>query len=119
MVGNITRRTLCCFEFWRESRKMCRDGFRWMSTGLPLSESDIQLELDKRKPGQSIITTQRKEEDIVELISGIYDGHTTGAPICALIWNKDADSRSYESIKNIPQTKPRGLSCLRKIWGLC
>ncbi|MGA8842361.1 MAG: chorismate synthase [Nitrososphaeraceae archaeon] len=103
MVGNIIGERFAVLSFGESHGKcvgMVLDG---CPAGLPLSESDIQLELDKRKPGQSIITTQRKEEDIVELISGIYDGHTTAAPICALIWNKDADSRSYESIKNIPR----------------
>lgn len=71
--------------------------------GLPLSESDIQGQLDKRKPGQSAVTTQRKEEDKVEILSGVFNGLTTGAPICMLIWNKDQDSRAYEAIKHIPR----------------
>jgi chorismate synthase len=71
--------------------------------GMPLSEGDIQVQLDRRKPGQSAVTTQRKEEDRVEILSGIFNGFTTGAPICMLIWNKDADSRSYEAIKDIPR----------------
>jgi chorismate synthase len=71
--------------------------------GLPLNEADIQGLLDLRKPGQSVVTTQRKEEDRVEIISGVFSGHTTGAPICMLIWNKDSDSRSYEAIKNVPR----------------
>lgn len=71
--------------------------------GMPLKESDIQGQLDLRKPGQSIVTTQRKEEDEVEILSGIFNGYTTGAPICMLIWNKDSDSRSYEVIKSIPR----------------
>jgi len=71
--------------------------------GLPLNESDIQVLLDLRKPGQSVVTTQRREEDKVEIISGVFNNHTTGAPICMLIWNKDSDSRSYETIKNIPR----------------
>ncbi|MCD6038020.1 MAG: chorismate synthase [Nitrososphaeraceae archaeon] len=70
---------------------------------MPLTESDIQLQLDLRKPGQSVITTQRKEEDKVEIISGVFNGFTTGAPICMVIWNKDMDSRSYELIRTIPR----------------
>ena len=103
MVGNIIGERFAVLSFGESHGKcvgMVLDG---CPAGLPLSESEIQSELDKRKPGQSIITTQRKEEDVVELISGIFDGHTTGAPICALIWNKDKDSKSYESIKNIPR----------------
>jgi chorismate synthase len=72
-------------------------------SGLPLSESDLQFELDRRKPGQSIITTQRKEEDKVEILSGVFNGYTTSAPICAIIWNKDSDSKPYEVIKNSPR----------------
>jgi chorismate synthase len=71
--------------------------------GLPLNESDIQPLLDLRKPGQSVVTTQRKEEDRVEILSGLFNNHTTGAPICMLIWNKDSDSRPYETIRNIPR----------------
>lgn len=71
--------------------------------GLPLTESDIQGLLDLRKPGQSVVTTQRKEEDKVEIISGVFNNHTTGAPICMLIWNKDSDSRPYEMLKSIPR----------------
>jgi len=71
--------------------------------GLPLKESDIQPELDLRKPGQSTITTQRKEEDKVEILSGTFNGYTTNAPICMVIWNKDTDSRPYEKIKTIPR----------------
>ena len=71
--------------------------------GLSLNEADIQGLLDLRKPGQSVVSTQRKEEDRVEIISGVFGGHTTGAPICMLIWNKDSDSRSYEAIKNVPR----------------
>ncbi|HJU34778.1 MAG TPA: chorismate synthase [Nitrososphaera sp.] len=71
--------------------------------GLHLAESDIQRFLDLRKPGQSIITTQRREEDKVEILSGVFNGFTTGAPLCMLIWNKDSDSKPYEMIKNIPR----------------
>lgn len=71
--------------------------------GLTLAEADIQWQLDLRKPGQSVVTTQRKEEDKVEILSGVFNGYTTGAPICMLIWNKDSDSRPYDTIKAIPR----------------
>jgi len=71
--------------------------------GLPVDEADIQPLLDLRKPGQSIITTQRREEDKVEILSGVFNGFTTGAPICMLIWNNDLDPKPYEMIKNIPR----------------
>src|SRR6476469_1060828 len=71
--------------------------------GLKLNEKDIQPLLDLRRPGQSIITTQRKEIDKVSIMSGVFNGYTTGAPICLLIWNTDADSRSYEEIRHTPR----------------
>src|SRR5215467_13626655 len=71
--------------------------------GLELSEDDIQPMLDLRRPGQSVITTQRKEGDNVTIISGIFNGFTTGAPICMVIWNKDSDSRSYEIFRSKPR----------------
>lgn len=71
--------------------------------GLPLGEADIQPELDIRKPGQSIVTTQRREEDSVEIMSGVFNGHTTGAPIMMMIRNADKDSKSYETINDTPR----------------
>ncbi len=62
--------------------------------------SQIQKELDKRKPGQSKFTTQRKEDDKVEILSGIFDGKTTGTPISMIIYNKDMRSKDYKNIKN-------------------
>ena len=69
--------------------------------GLKISEKDIQIELDRRRPGQSRITTQRKEPDKVEILSGLFEGKTTGAPISMLVMNVDAISKSYEDIKDI------------------
>lgn len=71
--------------------------------GLEIEEKDIQTMLDLRKPGQSIVTTQRKEEDKVEILSGTYKGYTTGAPITMIIWNKDQHSRDYDNITLKPR----------------
>ncbi len=71
--------------------------------GLELEEKDIQKMLDLRKPGQSIITTQRKEEDKVEILSGVFRGYTTGAPIAMIIWNQDQRSRDYENLSLKPR----------------
>jgi chorismate synthase len=68
--------------------------------GLDISEDDIQHELDRRRPGQSRITTQRKEPDRVEILSGIFDGKTLGTPISLMIQNADVISKSYEDIKD-------------------
>tara|TARA_Y100000817_G_scaffold101189_1_gene79073 strand:- start:450 stop:1535 length:1086 start_codon:yes stop_codon:yes gene_type:complete len=65
-----------------------------------ISEIDIQKELNKRKPGQSKFTTQRKEDDKVTILSGVFEGKTTGTPISMIIYNKDMKSRDYETIKN-------------------
>jgi len=67
--------------------------------GLALTEEDIQKEVDRRRPGASMAATTRVEEDKVEILSGSFDGHTTGAPICLLIWNRDIDSSEYEKIR--------------------
>ena len=68
---------------------------------IPLNEDDIQVWLDKRKPGQSRFTTQRKEADQVEILSGVFDGMTTGTPIGLLIRNTDAKSKDYDDIKDL------------------
>lgn len=69
--------------------------------GIKLDESFIQSELDRRKPGQSKITTQRKEEDTFEFYSGVFEGKSTGAPITILIHNKDQKSKDYNHIKDV------------------
>ena len=71
--------------------------------GLPLTEEDIQKDLDKRLPPNREIVSARREKDIVEILSGTYDGFTTGAPICALVWNKQVISGDYDSIKDKPR----------------
>ena len=66
--------------------------------GLVLSEADIQLQLDRRRPGTSRHVTQRNEPDAVEILSGVYEGQTTGTPICLLIRNTDQRSKDYGNI---------------------
>lgn len=68
--------------------------------GLALSESDLQVDLDRRKPGQSRYTTQRREDDRVEILSGVFEGITTGTPIGLLIRNVDQRSKDYGKIKD-------------------
>jgi chorismate synthase len=69
--------------------------------GLEIDESDLQRDLDRRKPGQSRHTTQRKEKDIVKILSGLFEGKSTGAPIAFMIENSDTDPKAYEAIKDI------------------
>ena len=71
--------------------------------GLPLTEDDIQREVDRRRPGAGPASTSRSEEDKVEILSGVYDGHTTGAPICMLAWNRDVDSSQYLKNRFLPR----------------
>ena len=69
--------------------------------GLELSEADLQVELDRRRPGQSKFTTQRQEPDRVQILSGVFEGKTTGTPIGLLIWNEDQKSKDYAEIKDL------------------
>lgn len=69
--------------------------------GLEISPEDIQYELDRRRPGQSRITTQRKEADAIEILSGVFEGKTLGTPISMMVRNTDVISKSYEDIKDI------------------
>ena len=68
---------------------------------LPLSVADIQKDLDRRRPGQSKITTQRKEPDTAEILSGIFEGKTTGAPVAIFIRNEDQRSKDYSNLKDL------------------
>ena len=66
--------------------------------GLPLCEEDIQIFLNRRKPGQSKFTTPRKENDTVEILSGVFEGKTTGTPISMVVWNENQKSKDYSEI---------------------
>ena len=66
---------------------------------LEITSAEIQTELDRRRPGQSRITTQRKEEDRVEILSGVFEGRTLGTPISLIVRNRDARSRDYEEMR--------------------
>jgi chorismate synthase len=71
--------------------------------GVPFYERDVQLELDRRIPQQPKIVSGRIEKDKVEILSGVFNGFTTGAPIAMLVANKEADSSDYEAIKDLPR----------------
>lgn len=74
------------------------DGF---PSGIKIDMDFIQAELNRRRPGQSSITTGRKETDEVEFLSGIFEGKSTGSPIGFLVWNKNQNSKDYENLKNV------------------
>ena len=71
--------------------------------GLQISEQDMQYDLDRRKPGTSKFVTQRKEDDAVEILSGVFEGETTGAPIGFLIRNKDQRSLKSSGSGELPK----------------
>ena len=83
--------------------------------GMEISAEEIQLELDRRKPGTSRHVTQRKEPDTVEILSGVFEGKTTGTPIGLLIRNQDQRSQGlFENCRNVPP-RPRRLHLLAEI----
>ncbi|MBI4361279.1 chorismate synthase [Candidatus Micrarchaeota archaeon] len=84
--------------------------------GLPLTEGDIQNELDKRKPGQTL-TTPRKEEDKVQIKSGVFEGKTTGAPILLWIDNHDVQSQSYGKLNEVPRPGHADVTAAEKYGG--
>ncbi len=69
--------------------------------GIPLTEQDIQPYMDRRKPGQTRYTTPRKESDTVELLSGIFEGKTTGTPISVLVRNTNQQSKDYSHLESV------------------
>ena len=101
MAGNSFG-TLFRFTTWGESHGpalgVVVDG---VPSRIPLSEEDVQLFLDRRRPGQSKFTTQRQEPDRVEILSGVFEGVTTGTPVSMLIRNVDQRSKDYGDIKDV------------------
>ena len=99
MAAGSTYGTLFKLTTWGESHGkgvgVVIDG---CPAGLPLDESDIQKYLDRRKPGQSRFTTQRNEADAAEILSGVFEGRTTGTPISVLVRNRDQRSKDYSEI---------------------
>lgn len=95
--GNILKLTT-----WGESHGLSIGGvLDGMPSNIELSEDDIQPYLDKRKPGQSSITTARKEADKIKILSGVFEGKTTGTPISFIIENEDVKSKDYSNIQNL------------------
>jgi chorismate synthase len=71
--------------------------------GLAIDDGDIQRDVDRRRPAPGAGSTARTEEDRVEILSGVFNGHTTGAPLCMLVWNRDTDSSLYEKMRFMPR----------------
>src|SRR5437763_9571026 len=98
MSGNTLGKLYCvtsCGESHRPGIGCVVDG---CPPGLALAEVDIQRDLDRRRPGTSRHVSQRREPDTVEILSGVFEGRTTGTPIALLIRNQDARSKDYASI---------------------
>lgn len=87
------------------------DGVR---PGLRVDTAFIQKELDRRRPGQSKVTTTRSEEDQVQILSGVFEGKTTGTPLCMIVWNKDQRPGAYRKIKDIFRPGHAGYTYLAK-----
>jgi chorismate synthase len=82
--------------------------------GIEITEAEIQHELDRRKPGQSKITTPRAESDIIHILSGVFEGVTTGTPILLLAYNKDARSQDYDELKKVFRPSHADYTYLKK-----
>lgn len=98
MSGNTLGKIFCVTNFGESHGPAIGAVVDGCPAGLPLSEEDIQIELDRRRPGTSRHVTQRQEADRVEILSGVYEGVTTGTPIGLLIRNTDARSKDYGNI---------------------
>ena len=101
MSGNTLGKLFCVTSFGESHGPAIGCVVDGCPPGMELSEADIQPELDRRKPGTSRHVTQRHEEDVVEILSGVFDGKTTGTPIALLIRNTDAKSKDYSKIKDM------------------
>jgi chorismate synthase len=101
MSGNTFGKLFCVTSFGESHGPAIGCVVDGCPPGLELSEADIQPDLDRRKPGTSKFVTQRKEEDKVRILSGVFEGKTTGTPIALLIENTDQRSYDYDKIKQV------------------
>ncbi len=100
MSGNTFGKLFCVTSFGESHGKAIGCIVDGCPPGISLSEVDLQGDLDRRKPGTSRHTTQRREDDIVDILSGVFEGKTTGSPISLIIHNKDQRSKDYSNIKD-------------------
>ena len=101
MSGNTLGKLFCVTSFGESHGPAIGCVVDGCPPGMALAEADIQPDLDRRKPGTSRHVTQRHEEDTVEILSGVFEGRTTGTPIALLIRNVDAKSKDYSKIKDM------------------
>jgi chorismate synthase len=117
MTGNIFGERFVVVSFGESHGKAVGVVVDGVPAGLALGEGDIQPDLDLRRPGQSIVTTQRREGDVVEIMSGVFNGRTTGAPVMMMIHNLDVDSSSYEKMVDTPRPSHADLTHKTKYGG--
>jgi chorismate synthase len=99
MAGNTFGKSFNITTFGESHGKAIGVVIDGCPAGLTITQADIQREMDRRKPGQSAITTQRKESDTVQILSGIFEEKTTGSPIALLIYNEDQQPKDYNHLK--------------------
>ena len=98
MSGSIYGKTFTISTFGESHGKAVGVVVDGVTPGIELSEADIQKDLDRRKPGQSSVTTPRKESDTVQIMSGVFEGKTTGTPVMMIVYNEDQRSKDYGNI---------------------
>jgi chorismate synthase len=114
MAGSTFGRSFRIMTFGESHGKAVGVVIDGVKPGLELNERIIQKELDRRRPGQSNVTTARAEKDEVEILSGIFEEKTTGAPICLIVRNTEYDSSAYESLKDVFRPGHADFTFLRK-----
>ncbi len=85
-----------------------------VTPGLPLCEADIQAQLDRRRPGQSAVTTPRQETDTVQVLSGVFEGRATGTPVMMMVYNRDQQPEAYAELKDLFRPGHADYTYLRK-----
>ena len=100
MSGNTFGRLFTVTSFGESHGPMLGCVVDGCPPGLSLNEADLQVDVDRRRPGTSKFTSQRHESDIVQILSGVFEGRTTGTPIALMVENEDQRSRDYEKIKD-------------------
>jgi chorismate synthase len=117
MTGNLIGERFVLLSFGESHGKCVGAVLDGCPAGLSLSEEDVQKELDLRRPGESLVSSQRKERDRVELLSGTFRGYTTGAPIAMTVWNEDFEPGPYEAMANTPRPGHADLTARLKYGG--
>ena len=103
MAGNSIGKEFTVTMFGESHGKIVGVVVDGCPAGLPLSESDIQIDLDRRIPAEPKIVSARIEKDTANILSGVFNGFTTGAPIAVMAENREVDSSDYEAIKDLPR----------------